>query len=228
SKDRTRREWLLKLKDALLLTVPDTDVEYEKKYTQTYLGVLDQIASLDPTNGYAQHAFVEAREELARVSGGPNSLLQLENDIERRIRSLDEHSPMAIRLNALRGLARTDRAGLENVGQDERDEARQWMQRYYEEFLADTESFVESPDGNESADAFAKGAYEDHKRIALGLIKAEINEHRIAQNEVRAQDARESLIKAEEIVAVILAENPDYSKDARFQDFAIRTPLVMS
>ncbi|MFG0293906.1 MAG: tetratricopeptide repeat protein [Phycisphaerales bacterium JB050] len=228
SKDRTRREWLLKLRDALLLTVPDTGVEYEKKYTQTYLGVLDQLASLDPTNGYFQHAFVEAREELARVSSGPNSLLQLESDIDRRVRSLDANSPMAIRLNALRGLARTDRAGLEKVDQDERDEARQWMQRYYDEFLADTEAFTATPVESVSADAFVKGAHEDHKRIALGLIRAEINEHQIAQNEGRAQDARQFLMKAEDIVAEILAENPDYAKDARFQDFAIRIPLVMS
>ncbi len=215
-KDRSRRDWLVKLRDTLLQTNPDSEVEYRKRYEQTYLGVLEQLASLDPTNGYAQYEFISAREEWLRLIGGASALLAIENETARRLQSLRAESPMAIRLNGILGLARIDRAELESVDLDKREEAVALMQRFYEEYLADPQQFTAAPPDHAAPEAFAEAAREDHRRVALGLIRANIVEYQVAVNEGRSQDAREHLVNAGSTGERILAENSEYQNDPRF------------
>jgi tetratricopeptide (TPR) repeat protein len=58
--DRTRVDWLEAWRDALLRTVPDTTADYTKAYNEQYLGILTQLATLQPNDAEAQRVLLDA------------------------------------------------------------------------------------------------------------------------------------------------------------------------
>ncbi len=228
NKDGTRRDWLEVWRDTLLRTTPDTDVEYGKQYRERYLGSLDRLATIDPSDPGPQLELVLTQEEFMRANSGPNPLAQVATLIDRRVASLPDDSPTAIRLKAIRGLAVTDRSAMENIDSEKREEARQDMLAFYEAFESDREPFLKplSP-GADEADAaeFAETAREDFDRVAVGLVRWHLNERMTAMTEGRAQAAADELSKAGEQLARLM--NGDFGFDRSPRFLALKLEIEM-
>jgi len=227
NKDGTRQDWLVVWRDTLLKTTPDTDVEYAKQYRERYLGALDRLATVDPSAPGPQLELVLVQEEFLRTSGGPNALNEVAILADRRTASLPDDSPTTMRLKALRGLATTDRSGMEIVDEEVREEARQDMLAFYEAFSSEPERFLEPlrPDLSESDAAdFAERAREDHERVAAGLVRWHLSERQTVLNEGRALAATEELTKAEDRLNDIMQNG--FDRNPRFLFIKLGIELV--
>lgn len=225
NKDPSRRDWLITWRDTLLQTVPETDVEYRKQYLERYRGALDRLATLDPTAPGPQLERVLFEEQL---SGRSQVFLDL---VSRRVAPLPQDSPTAIRLNAIHGLAVTQRAESTTVDAEDLEEARDAMLRFYDAYLEEPDRFLEPvPTDLDPAERerFIDQAREDHARVGLGLIGWHINQRTIAQAEGRTQEASAALDRAEEQLNAILADGLGYESDARFQILGTQIDLVQA
>ncbi|XOV75677.1 MAG: hypothetical protein ACFHWZ_01225 [Phycisphaerales bacterium] len=169
NKDPSRRDWLITWRDTLLQTIPETDVEYSKQYRERYIGALDRLATIDSTAPGPQLEQVLVQERLFRVSGGPNAMSAIAELVSRRVAALPPDSPTAIRLNAIGGLANTDRAALESVDSDVLDEARGAMREFYDAYVEDPERFLEPVPADldeEGRRRFVEEARNDHAHRA--------------------------------------------------------------
>lgn len=223
NKDPSRRDWLIAWRDALLQTIPETDVEYSKQYLERYRGALDRLATLDPTAPGPQLEQVLVQEEISRVNVGPNNLQAITDLVARRSAALPVDSPTAIRLKAIGGLAVTDRALIESVDPTELDEAREAMREFYDSFIDDQARFLEPVPGDldqAGRERFVEQAREDHARIGLGLVRWHFAQRIAAQREGRTQDAATSLARADEVLNGIFADGRGYESDARFRILA--------
>lgn len=199
NKDGTRQDWLEVWRDTLLKTTPETDVEYSKQYRERYFGALDRLATVDPTAPGPQLELVLVQEEFLRANSGSNALAQVANLVDRRTASLPDESLTAIRLKALRGLATTDRSGVESLDIEIREQARHDMLAFYEAFESDPESFLKplgSGLSESEAAEFSEQAREDYERVAAGLVRWHLSERQTALNEGRSQAASEELANA--------------------------------
>ncbi|MFU8829145.1 MAG: tetratricopeptide repeat protein, partial [Phycisphaerales bacterium] len=219
SKDTTRRDWLTVWRDTLLQTIPQTEVEYDKQLRERYVGALDRLAAIDPTNPEPQLAFVSFQDELFRAFGGPRALEWIAETASRRVLSLPEDSPTAIRIKGLRGLAISDQGDFQTIDHTLRQQAREDMERFYSAFKDDPEAFLAplgSPDSEADAEQFAADAREHHARVARGLIRWHINERRVAESEGRTSDASNQLRAAVETSRRIMEDGFGYDRDVQF------------
>lgn len=231
NKDPSRRDWLITWRDTLLQTIPETDVEYSKQYRERYIGALDRLATIDSTAPGPQLEQVLVQERLFRVSGGPNAMSAIAELVSRRVAALPPDSPTAIRLNAIGGLANTDRAALESVDSDVLDEARGAMREFYDAYVEDPERFLEPVPADldeEGRRRFVEEARNDHARIGLGLVRWHVNQRTAAQAEGRSREAAASLSRAEELLAEMLADGLGYENDARFLILAAQIDLAQA
>jgi tetratricopeptide (TPR) repeat protein len=145
--DRTRVDWLEKWRDALAQTTPETTAEYVKAYNEQYIGILTQLATLQPNEVDAQ---VDLLGELYdRVWWLFRSAEAWQSMIDRANRAIDrlgEDAPDAAELRRYRGLA-----GLEQMRQFDPSETER------ERTLADLRASIEAePDDVEVAAALAR------------------------------------------------------------------------
>ncbi|MCH2097374.1 MAG: hypothetical protein MK142_03195, partial [Pseudomonadales bacterium] len=231
NKDPSRRDWLLQWRDTLLRTIPETDVEYRKQYVERYAAALDRLATLDPTAPGPQLEQVLVQEERFRLGTGPDSMQAIADLVTRRIAALPDDSPTAIRLDAIRGLAVTDRAGRESVDGEDLDAALGAMRRFYDAFVESPDGFLQPvpPDLDEAGRSrFVRRARADHDRIGLGIVRWHMTQRDIAQSEGRTQDGVEALARAESILADMIGEGRRHESNARFHALAILIDLLQA
>lgn len=98
--DRTRVDWLEAWREALLRTVPETTADYTKAYNEQYLGILTQLATLQPNNVDAQRVLLDALYNrtwwLFRSSEAWEAMIDQAN------RAIDRLGPDAEGVDALR------------------------------------------------------------------------------------------------------------------------------
>lgn len=103
NKDQSRLDWLRKWESALLETTPETPAAYKKSYQEYYLGLLNRIAVLNPTDPEPQLALV--REISKSFGSSLSAIQQLETMAADRAKQLDPNDPKTKQVLAYQGRA---------------------------------------------------------------------------------------------------------------------------
>ncbi len=127
--DRTRLDWLEKWRSTLIQLTPETMVDYERSYNRHYLGILEQMAVLEPFNAERQRDLLEAQFNRAQTlfPGRAGSWQQLAELAGQRIERLGD-DPEAQRLRRYRGLSTLNQMRLTDVEPRLRDRALEDLQ----------------------------------------------------------------------------------------------------
>jgi len=123
--DRTRVDWLEKWRDALLQTTPERTAEYAKAYNEQYIGILTQLATLQPNNVEAQAELLS--ELYDRIWWLFRSAEAWETMIDRASRAIDrvgDDDPEAAKLMRFRGLAGLEQLRAFDLPESERERTR--------------------------------------------------------------------------------------------------------
>ncbi len=122
AKDRSNSAWLRKWEDALLRVVPESSAEYQKAYREHYLGILTQLAVLNPTDPDPQ---LELIREIEKSLGSSLASIQtLASTVEERAEQLDPDDPRTKELRAFHGRAIVEQMLRIEVDQEQVDRAR--------------------------------------------------------------------------------------------------------
>jgi tetratricopeptide (TPR) repeat protein len=120
----TNVEWLKKWQEALLHTIPATDLEYSQNYSEHYLGILRRLASLQGTDPEAQRGVLDAMHNQLRLGGvGAENWTGFYELCNSSYANLDFTTPEAQRLLRYRGFARVALMPMVAMTPAEHDEA---------------------------------------------------------------------------------------------------------
>lgn len=120
----TNVEWLKKWQEALLHTIPETDLEYSQNYSEHYLGILRRLASLQSTDPEAQRGVLDAMYNQLRLGGvGAENWTSFYELCNSSFANLDFDTPEAQRLQRYRGFARVALMSMVALTPEEHDEA---------------------------------------------------------------------------------------------------------
>jgi|GEM_PF-2255099 len=120
----TNVQWLKKWQDALVNTIPETDLEYSQGYSEHYLDILRRLASIQETDPEPQRALLDAIYQQYRLGGaGADVWASFYNTCESAYENLDLSTPEAQRLLRYRGFARVAMMPLVETTTEEHDQA---------------------------------------------------------------------------------------------------------
>lgn len=123
-RDRTRTDWLIKWRDALVQTTPDNEAAYAKAYDQFYVGILDQLAVLNPADPvHARNYIAELDHRFRRTAVNSEGLRMLLEKIRERTAGLDPNSPETKKILRYRGMTQLDLMQLGTVEQSDQLQA---------------------------------------------------------------------------------------------------------
>ncbi|TVQ32708.1 MAG: hypothetical protein EA376_04915 [Phycisphaeraceae bacterium] len=105
NRDRTRVDWLDKWLDALVRTVPETELEYEQDYMM-YLRILETKAAMRDYDPAAQREYYDMLLRQHRMLGaGSETWQRFADRVNERYTSMFEQSPQVESLRRYRGIA---------------------------------------------------------------------------------------------------------------------------
>jgi len=169
--DRTRTDWLIKWRDAMVKTVPDTRPQYEKQYS-FYRDILRLIAFQRPTDAAAQVAYVDEIERFIRaVGGGRDNFEFIIKECDDRMRGLPQDAPERNRIRRARALAMVGLMQLTTAEEQRREEA-----------VSELRAVLEANPGDSEA--------------AEGIVQWHLAEAARLQREGKAEQTREALDRA--------------------------------
>ncbi|HBS30020.1 MAG TPA: hypothetical protein DEB06_11375, partial [Phycisphaerales bacterium] len=187
--DRTRTDWLIKWRDAMVKTVPPSEVQYRRQY-DFYRSLLDLIAMQKPSDARAQVEYIAELDRFVRtVGGGRENLENLIKEIDDSLRGIGPESPEAIGMRKQRALATVEVMFLTAVEEPER-------QRAVEAFRA---ALVANPADDEAAD---------------GIVRWHAAEAARAQREGKPEGIERALRAALDEAGAFLSAHPDSPRTA--------------
>lgn len=182
--DRTRTDWLVKWRDAMVKTVPDSRPQYERQYS-FYRDILRLIAFQRPADAAAQVAYIEEIERFIRAGGGGRENFEfMIKESEDRMRGLPEDSPERFRIRKARALAMVGFMQLTTAEEERREEALTELRAV----------FTASPDDAEAAE---------------GIVQWHLAEAARLQREGKIEQTRDALDSALAEADAFLKSHPE-------------------
>ncbi len=140
----TNVDWLKKWQDALLNTIPETDLEYSQGYSEHYLGILQKIASLQPEDPEAQHEMLDAIYKQLRLGGGnAESWSSFVNTCDSAYAYLDESQEATQKLRRYRGFGRVAQLSFVAISTDEKNQAMEDLTAAYDADNTDIDAILQ-------------------------------------------------------------------------------------
>lgn len=175
--ERTRVDWLEKWLDALTRTTPETRIEYQEAFNKNYMGILAQLATLQPDDAEAQRRYLEAiYDQTWWIYRSAEAWQSMIDQATEAIGRLGEDAPGAPSLKRYRGLAGVEMMRQFNPNDTIRETARADLR----------EALDANPDDAKAAAALARWhmtEWRNARRARRVEIDEQLQEQVVAQIE---------------------------------------------